>query len=715
MADSERVLFVDDDPQVRTGFARAMRQAGFIVDVAESGEEALELVESYPYAVLVADWRMPGLDGLKLVAAIKRDGIEPTFLLATAASESDVDAIDRSALGIFAIVRKPWAHTELVETLHRAVKVFQTRRDGVRASLRASRSELRILAVTPGVVLSRALQHLTCEVGGYAAEPVVSVVEALERLERHSCDALVLDATAGGDVSEGVRRVVAMHPLLPVVVAVESEDATSLSLVQLGAQDVVRIDELSAGALPRRIAAAVERKRVESRLSHLANHDQLTGLGNRALLAERLKRALSRARRKESLVAVFFLDLDRFKQLNDSLGHDAGDSLLTQVARRLRASVRDTDTVARLGGDEFAVVLEDLERAEGAMLLAQRILNSFATPFRVAGSEVLSSTSIGISMYPHNGVEAEELLKCADAAMYRAKTEGRNNYQFFSEALHARALRQERLEAELREAVEREDFSLEFQPRLALDEHRVAVIEAQLRWDRADGAFVSPSEFVPVIEDVGLSRRLGEWALRRLCLQLQAWNESSGLNLRGALSVGGRLLETPEFVRTVAEVLAAYRLPGSALELTLSEQCLQRESQRLQASLGELKKLGVRVALDGFGSGSSSLTALARLPIDVVKVDLGLAREDTPRARGLLRATLAAVRHLVQEVVVTGVETHAQLEFAEAEHATHSRGPLLCPAVDARSCTRWLVRIAAGGGYWESDTARRASGLFGVA
>jgi diguanylate cyclase (GGDEF)-like protein len=426
MADLVRVLFVDDDPLVRASFARAMRQAGFIVDVAESGEEALKLTGYYPYAVLVADWRMPGVDGVKLAAAVNQGGLAPSFILLTGASDADLECVDLQAHGIAAVVRKPWDHALMVLAVNRAVQEFRARDAGVRASLKPPVDEVRVLVVAPEGELQRALLERVDQTIQHTSEWVSGHRDALEILERRDVDVIVLGAGACATLADSVRRLIAARPLVPLIAVIDSDDDSgSLALIQAGAQDFLRRSELKSGLLPRAMARAIERKRIEGRLVHVANHDQLTGLGNRVLLGERLRQTLSRARRKGTQAAVFFLDLDGFKAVNDTLGHDAGDSLLRQVAVRLRGSVRDTDTVARLGGDEFAVVLQTAS-AEAAQDAARSIVAAIAAlDFDWNERSHSIGASIGVTPIDAGCGEVDEIIARADVACYAAKAAGR--------------------------------------------------------------------------------------------------------------------------------------------------------------------------------------------------------------------------------------------------------------------------------------------------
>ncbi len=706
MSAIERVLFVDDDPLSRRAFARAMRQVGFIVDVAENGHEALKLARYYPYAVVAADWRMPDLDGLSLVKALQGGDRDPVCVLVTAADDSTLARADIQSWGVTEVVRKPWDSKVLADVLRRALAKYQTTGNVPTVVPPSARAEVRVLLVEADEPFSHRVTSLLRDPdrSRYKLLQVNDLGVAVEKLEQRPFDAVLLSLELPDCPGvEAVRRLVAARPGIPIIALSHIEDeGLALFSVQAGAQDYLSGADLRPVSLRRSISHAIERKRSEERLTHLAHHDQLTGLANRVLLSERLSQALSRARRRNALIAVFFLDLDRFKAINDTLGHDAGDELLRQVARRLRGSVRETDTVARMGGDEFAVVLEELERSEEATLLAQRVLNSFATPFTLSCGEVGTSTSIGIALFPHNGKGVEELLKCADSAMYRAKSTGRDNYQFFSQELHAQAVRQVQLETELRIAIDQEEFVVHFQPQLDMSSASVMGVEALVRWQKPGGALVPPSDFIPVLEDTGMVTTVGEWVLRKTCSQVKAWNSSSSLRLRAAVNISARQFEDACFVEVVRKAMFDYGMRGGDLELEITESVLMRDTKRTLQTFEELGALGVRIAIDDFGTGYSSLAYLKRFPIDCLKIDRSFI-EDINSTNGgaeLAAAVIALGRNLGLDVVAEGVETLEQLEFLRRHNCTAVQGYFVARPADAAATTQWLASVVARDCRW---------------
>jgi diguanylate cyclase (GGDEF)-like protein/PAS domain S-box-containing protein len=441
-----------------------------------------------------------------------------------------------------------------------------------------------------------------------------------------------------------------------------------------------------------------KRKLAEERAEWLATRDALTGLPNRVLLHDRLEQAVFNAARNRSAFAFMFIDLDRFKTINDSLGHQAGDQLLKAVADRLLACVRANDTVARLGGDEFAVILEDLRDDEGAQQVAEKMIDAMASPMIVDGQPLNTSCSIGISVYPADGRDGATLMKNADVAMYYAKEKGRNNWQFFSPGMNARA--QERLSMEnfLRLALKRGELVLHYQPRMRLASRELVAAEALIRWQHPRRGLLDPSEFIEVAEDSGLIVPIGEWALGAACAQLAAWQRRGRASLRMAVNISvGQVRHGDRLYAAIEAALRANALDPSTLELELTESHLMQDIPENAALLTRLGELGVGISIDDFGTGYSSLSYLKRLPVDSIKIDSSFVRDmaDDPNDEAIIRAILAMAHSLRLSVVAEGVENPAQLEALRALGCDEYQGFLESAALaPAEFEKRYLPRPA---------------------
>ncbi len=449
-----------------------------------------------------------------------------------------------------------------------------------------------------------------------------------------------------------------------------------------------------------------EQKRAEQRMAYLANYDHLTGLPNRVLFRDRLAGAMHRAHRAERLVGLLYLDLDRFKQVNDSLGHPLGDQLLKQVAERLQQCTRQTDTlapssfreevispvVARLGGDEFTIVLEEIKHIDEITRIAQRTLATFSVPFDLNGHQLFVGASIGITVYPFDDVDIDNLIRNADAAMYRAKALGRNNFQFYTNDLNANAEERLWLETELRQALERNQFELFYQPKLNLHTNQIAGVEALLRWNSPHKGLVYPGDFIPLLEETGLIVPVGAWVLRTACEQAVAW-ASTGLNLTMAVNLSARQFRDNNLTRTIRSVLDETGLSASQLELEVTESLLMENTANSQATLTDIKQMGVHISVDDFGTGYSSLAYLKRFPLDTLKIDRSFVKDIGVDADGtaIVRAVIALASSLRLTVVAEGVETLEQLSFLREASCEQAQGYFISRPVNAVAFAAWMA------------------------
>jgi diguanylate cyclase (GGDEF)-like protein/PAS domain S-box-containing protein len=409
---------------------------------------------------------------------------------------------------------------------------------------------------------------------------------------------------------------------------------------------------------------------------YMAQHDFLTDLPNRILLNDRLSQAIGLARRHGHRLAVLFLDLDQFKHVNDSLGHVIGDTLLQSMARRLVTCVRSTDTVSRQGGDEFVVLLLELDHGDDAAARAQRIIAALVPPHDVAQHELHVTVTIGISIYPDDGPDAETLIKCADTAMYDAKKIGRNNYQFFEPAMNARAVERQWIEAGLHRALTRREFVLHYQPKIDLETGVMTGAEALIRWAHPERGLMLPNGFVPIAEDCGLIVPIGQWVLREACEQARAWIDKGRRPTAVAVNISAVEFRDPRFLENVRTVLNDTQLDPRYLELELTESSLIQHAESTALTLQTLKEMGVQVAIDDFGTGYSALSYLRQFPINVLKIDRSFVHEISagPVGSSIVSAVIGMGNSLGHRVVAEGVETVEQFAFLQAQQCGEGQG-----------------------------------------
>ncbi|MCK9635853.1 MAG: EAL domain-containing protein [Methylobacter tundripaludum] len=437
----------------------------------------------------------------------------------------------------------------------------------------------------------------------------------------------------------------------------------------------------SDGSVNRRVALfsdITKRKQSEELIWRQANFDPLTGLPNRSMFRDRLEQAVKKTHRVNSSLALMFIDLDRFKEINDTLGHEVGDALLVDAAQRLIHCVRDTDTVARLGGDEFTVILGDLDAIDSAERIAQSILNSLAQPFQLGSERSQISASIGITFYPKDATELEDLLKNADQAMYAAKDKGRNAYCCFTPSMHDAMLNRIQLTADLREALAENQFQVYYQPIVDITTGAISKAEALIRWLHPVRGLISPDDFIALAEDTGLITEIGAWVLRTACSQAKAWRNQGQPSLRIAVNVSARQFHDMHFIDTVSAVLIETGLPPEALELEITEGMMMHNMEHTIAVIQTLRVLGVQISEDDFGTGYSSLNYLKQFPIHTLKIDKSFIRDigSDPDDAALVIAIIAMAKSLRLSIVAEGVETEQQLAFLRDQGCTQCQGYL---------------------------------------
>jgi diguanylate cyclase (GGDEF)-like protein len=543
-------------------------------------------------------------------------------------------------------------------------------------------SKAHILIVDDEPEIRNMVRGILCE--SYECTAVGSAEEALLLLRVEKFGLVISDINMGG--MSGLEMIPLVKASAPdtVIMMISGEQTieSAIEALRVGAFDYIRkpFDLQHVEAAVRRALehqALLEAKSLyeehleelvrqrTAELNHLAYHDRLTDLPNRILFEDRLTQALTLAQRDRRTLSMLFLSLDRFKKVNDTLGHTLGYRLLQDVAERLTSCIHGGDTVARFEGDEFALLLTHIGGSEAVVEVIYQINETLRLPFILDGHELFITASIGVSLYPEDGIDTHTLLKNAGAALYRAKGQGGDNYQFYTADMNDKALKRLALENSLRRALERREFEVYYQPQVDINSGRVFGVEALVRWQHPEMGLVSPAEFIPLAEDTGLIVPIGEWVLRTACAQSKSWQEAGFAPLSVAVNLSARQFQQQNLSSVVARILQETGLDPHYLELELTESSIMENAESAVRTLGELKEMGVKIAVDDFGTGYSSLGYLKRLPIDKLKIDQSFVRDVTtdPDDAALVMAIIALAHNLRLEVVAEGVETEEQRRF----------------------------------------------------
>lgn len=676
-------LIVDDDMIVRIFVREALEQSGHEVCEAENGSQALERFIEYRPDIVLLDIMMPGMDGFTACAQFRElvGGSRVPILIMTALddTESIAKAYERGATDFITKPLNPTILSQRVKYMFRSSQTLE--------ALRKSESRL-------------GLAQRIAKIGNWEWRPDTNRFTASFELcrligVRQQDFAGTLDSFLQVVHAEDRERVdVALRHILTER---KPCDIDHRIVLPHGADFAVHLqaeamfdDQLQALTIIGTAQDITDRKQSEREIYRLAYFDSLTGLANRVLFKDRLTQALAHAGRYHSALAVLFLDLDRFKVINDTLGHNVGDLLLKQVAGRLSDSVRHSDSVsrsvdkeenhslARLGGDEFTVLLTNLRDVQDAGTVARRIVDAMAKPFLIEGREIFVTISVGIAIFPVDGESIDALLKNADSAMYYAKENGRNNFQFYSNNLNAAANDRLNLEGELRHAVEREEFVVFYQPQIDLRRGEIDSVEALVRWQHPRRGLLRPEEFMQAALDTGLIKALDEWVLRTACRHSQEWQQRGKIPVRISVNISHSLFHSDTLVSIVEQALGQMGLAPACLELELTESIVMRNVDASIAMLTTLRTMGVQLSIDDFGTGYSSLSYLHRLPINRVKIDQSFIQEILAQARPpmIVRAIIAMAHSLDLFVLAEGVEQEFQRTTLIEEGCDYAQGHL---------------------------------------
>lgn len=528
----------------------------------------------------------------------------------------------------------------------------------------------------------------------YEIQHVESMSEAINALNNEKFDVVLTDLSLPDcDGMETVERILAVNSQMPVIVLSGQENEEfSIKMVQLGAQDYLIKGQGDGHLISRSIRYSIERKHAEQGMKYLAHYDSLTGLANRVLFRERLDYAIARAGRSDTQLAILYIDMDRFKQINDSLGHEAGDALLIEISKRIKSCVRQDDTVARLGGDEFMLLLENMKDMNHAALVSNKIINALSEPCVSGEMELYITPSIGITVYPDDGVNSNELLKNADAAMYRAKEKGRNRFQFYGEGMNRESVRRLDLDSKLRSALENDEFILHFQPKFDIKTRRMSGAEALIRWQHPEMGMVPPLDFIPLAEETGLIVPIGEWVIKKACQHMQHWNKQGYEPIRVAVNLSPRQFHQSEIVDLILDNLMEYEVQPSNFEIEITEGLLMEDTEATIHLLNKLKVWGLHISIDDFGTGYCSLGYLKKFPIDTLKIDRSFVTDilTEPDDAAIAEAIIALGHTLRLNITAEGIETEDQLKFLNQLNCNEGQGYFYSKPLSADEITRFM-------------------------
>jgi diguanylate cyclase (GGDEF)-like protein len=701
---ARRVLVIDDDVAFALLATETLQQAGFVVETASNAREALDCFEARRPDLVLLDVELPGTNGFDLCGTLRTlsPGYEVPVVMVT--GHDDTGSVARAyEAGATDFIHKPvlWA------TLPHRIGFILRAQDNLRALQQSEQKNRALLQALPDAV--------------YIVDRAGTLVEHIigdDKVGRESLIGHSLDSILPADVAHKAREALARGG---------AGGRTTLEYVTGRGKEQrafeARLRPQADGTLLIVIRDSTERRRAKARIEYLAYYDVLTGLPNRQLFVREVGRAIRNAKQNGDMIALLYLDLDRFKRINDNLGHSVGDALLQNVARRLEQAVRPPEPdvsssgirqreqarIARLGGDEFVVLLSGLSDENQASATANRIRDVLAEPLDCGGHRLVITPSIGIALYPRDASDIEDLLVKADMAMYQAKDQGRNSYAFFGQTMAVRSLGRLELETDLRIAFENGDFRLFYQPKVELATASIIGVEALLRWHHATRGWIAPDVFVPVAEETGLIAQLGDWVIEEACKQLKRWASLGLGHLSIAVNVSVQQFARADFVETVLRVLKQYAIRPQQLELEITESLLMRNVDDTTRCMKRFREAGVTLSIDDFGTGYSSLGYLRQFPVDALKIDRSFVKDmhTSDDDAAICAAIIAMARELKLKVIAEGVSNQEQMKFLRKHRCDQVQGYLISKPIPVDDL-EMLLRGALPGASEYDHTAHHA-------
>jgi len=672
-AHSQRILIVDDEPRYRSAYSELLAGAGRIIEECSTGREAILRLDRRDIDVVVLDLKLPDIDGAEIMAWLSRNGIS-TSVVVFSANESIDSAIHALRQGAFEFIRKHSDPNDLIQSVDRALCRHRLEQEHavMTATLEQSERLHRFLVEqSPDLIytlddngrfifVNSRVESLL----GYRREELLgqhySLIVHEDDIEqaRYAFNERRIGerATTNFEVRLINKQNGIQHFDNRMVVAILSSQG-----IYMPEKDISQQHFLGTSGFARDIT---ERKRAEETINFQAFHDLLTGLPNRTLFMDRLALALPQAQRRNQRVGVMFLDIDRFKLINDTYGHPEGDKLLKEFAQRTRNCLRSGDTLARQGGDEFTVLLPDISNTEDVTMIARKILAELRQPFTVADKDFIATVSIGIAIYPEDGNTPEDLIRNADLAMYQTKSQGKNGYLEFTSSMNTTHVERLSLENDLRQALKRgEQFELYYQPQISLSKRCVVGLEALIRWNHPTQGMINPDSFIPLAEETGMIVQLSDWVLGAGCAQLAKLRGMGFTKLRLGINLSPREFERSDLFERITTPLGAHGLPPEMLEIEITESLLMKDAEAVIAKVRQLRRAGIRISIDDFGTRFSSLNYLRRFSVNSIKIDQSFIRDicATHGSSGIVHAIMGLARSFKLGVLAEGVENITQL------------------------------------------------------
>ena len=679
-----RILVVDDEPRARDSLKELLRLSGYEAIVAGGGIEAMEKLKERRYELILLDLNMPDMSGQKVMEFINRENIVSDVIIVSGETTFS-HATQALRRGAHDFLRKPYAPDELLRSISNVLEKRRLQEENKSLQLRLEESESLhkfIVNNSPDMI------YLLDQEGKFAF--VNERIETLlgfqqdEMIGEHFSKLIFPDDLEQAHCTFNERRT-GNRATKSIEIRLRCKDCDSpryfesssvaIELSSIGVYTISNAEKkefIGTYGVARDIT---ERKQAEDLIKHQLYHDLLTNLPNRTLFRDRLNMAMAQSKRSGKRIAVLYLDMDRFKSVNDSLGHFVGDELLQQVAHRLKTGLREADTLARVGGDEFNLLIPEIVNEDDARTLAKKILSLFSESFRIGDEEIFVSFCIGISLFPDHGDTREVLIKNADIAMYQVKYSGKNGYAFYADSMKNLYSHSLDIENGLRKAIENNELRVFYQPQVDIQNNKIVGIEALVRWMHPERGLLNPVDFIQVAEDTGLIVQLGEWMLNRACEEVSRWLLQHRLKLSLAVNISVQQLETNDFVPRVLKIIKKHNLPRNVLELEITESEIMQDIERAIETLAALSKKGIRIAIDDFGTGYSSLGYLQTLPINTLKMDRSFV--NGIKARGdnsIVEAIIAMAKGLNLDLIAEGVESPSQRNYLKQSCCTLAQG-----------------------------------------